>query len=217
MVDSESRASGVRGFGINHLARRLPRLMNLGLGRRALAVPLAAAALALGLAACGAEEETEEVEGHEVPFVVEGEPIELGDLRVNVQLTRFLNPNNTEDAEYLEGLPPPPADKDYLGVFLEAENEGDDPAKLPEASELTVTDTTGKEFQPSESDTVFALELGSEVEGHGEVPIAESAASSGPVQGSLVIFLVDTGVSENRPLEMDLTADGEQGVIELDI
>jgi hypothetical protein len=194
--------------------------MNLGRGRastRALAVPLAAAALTLGAAACGTEGETEEVDGHEVPFVVEGEPIELGDLRINVQLTRFLNPNDVEDAQYLEGLPPPPSDKDYLGVFLEAENEGDDPAKLPDGSELTVTDTTGKEFEPAESDTVFALELGTEVEGNGEVPAAESAAANGPTQGSLVIFLVDTGVSENRPLEMDLTADGEQGIIELDI
>jgi hypothetical protein len=189
--------------------------MNLGRGR--LAVSLAAAALALGLTACGAEEETEEVDGHEVPFVVEGEPIELGEMRVNVQLTRFLNPNNIEDAQYLEGLPPPPADKDYLGVFLEAENEGDDPAKLPTLEELTVTDTTGQEFKPSESDTVFALEFGAEVEAHGEIPVAESAAASGPVQGSLVIFLVDTGVSENRPLELDLTADGEEGIIELDI
>jgi hypothetical protein len=189
--------------------------MNLARGRYA--VPLAAAALMLGVVACGSEGETEELNGEEVPFVVEGEPIELGDLRINVQLTRFLNPNDIEDAQYLEGLPPPPADKDYLGVFLEAENEGDDPAKLPTASELTVTDTTGKEFEPSESDTVFALELGTEVEGSGEVPAAESAAANGPVQGSLVIFLVDTGVSENRPLEMDLTADGAQGIIELDI
>jgi hypothetical protein len=180
-------------------------------------VLLAALVLALGVVACGAEEETETIDGHEVPFVVEGEPIELGDLRINVQLTRFLNPNNIEDAQYLEGLPPPPADKDYLGVFLEAENESDEPAKLPSAEELIVIDTTGKEFEPSESETVFALELGTEVEGKGEIPQAESAASSGPVQGSLVIFLVDTGVSENRPLELELTADGEQGIIELDI
>jgi hypothetical protein len=190
--------------------------MNPARGRY-LAVALAVAALTLGVAACGSEGETEELDGHEVPFVVEGEPIELGDLRINVQLTRFLNPNDIEDSEYLEGLPPAPSDKDYLGVFLEAENESDEPAKLPSASELTVTDTTGKEFEPSESSTVFALELGTEVEGGGEVPRAESAAANGPTQGSLVIFLVDTGVSENRPLEMDLTADGEQGIIELDI
>ena len=39
--------------------------------------------------------------------VVEGEPLELGDLQYNVQLTRFLNPDDTEDAEYLVGQPPP--------------------------------------------------------------------------------------------------------------
>lgn len=192
--------------------------MNLGRGReRALAIPLAAVALTLGIAACGSEEETETLHGEEVPFVVEGEPIELGDLRINVQLTRFLNPNDIEDSDYLEGLPAPAPNQDYLGVFMGIENEGGDPVKLPEPSQVKVTDTTGAEFEPVETDTVFALDFGAEVEGDGEVPIPDSAAASGPTQGSIVIFLVDTVVSDNRPLELELEADGEKGIIELDI
>lgn len=45
--------------------------------------------VSLAIAACG-EEETHEV--------VEGEPLELGELSYNVQLTRFLNPDDPEDS-----------------------------------------------------------------------------------------------------------------------
>ena len=50
----------------------------------------------MGVAACGAEEETELVDGEEIHSVVEGEPLELGDLGFNVALTRFLNPEDTD-------------------------------------------------------------------------------------------------------------------------
>ena len=76
-------------------------------------------ALSLALAACG-EEETHEV--------FEGEPLELGELGYNVQLTRFLNPDDVEDAEYLVGQPPPETGKDYLGVFMVVENHDKDEA-----------------------------------------------------------------------------------------
>ncbi len=117
----------------------------------ALAAALAVAALGLGLAACGEEHESE---------VVEGEPIELGNLHLNVQLTRFLNPSDREDAEYLEGLPEPPPGKAYLGVFIEAENEGDEDVTLPTAEQMKVIDTTGQEYDPVESDSVFAFDFG---------------------------------------------------------
>ena len=97
-------------------------------GSKGALAAVAALTLALGVAACGAEEE----EGR----VVEGEPIELGDLRFNVQLTRFLNPNDVEDAEYVEGLSPPPLGEDYLGVFMEVENEGDGSITLQGAGRL---------------------------------------------------------------------------------
>ena len=49
-----------------------------------------------GLTACGAEQEAEGSEG---------EPLEVADLSYNIGLTRFLNPDDTEDAEYLVGQP----------------------------------------------------------------------------------------------------------------
>ena len=59
-----------------------------------IALSLLAAILVAGaLGACGSEEEETQV--------AEGEPLELGGLSYNVQLTRFLNPDDAEDAEYL--------------------------------------------------------------------------------------------------------------------
>lgn len=174
----------------------------------ALAALLAVAALGVGAAGCGEEHESE---------VVEGEPIELGDLHLNVQLTRFLNPSDREDSEYLEGQPPPPPGEAYLGVFIEAENEGDEDVTLPTAEQMKVVDTTGTEYDPVESDSVFAFDFGATVPPGEEIPLPDTAAASGPIQGQVVLFLVDQGVSENRPLELELSADGESGVVELDI
>jgi hypothetical protein len=166
-------------------------------------------ALVAGAAACG-EEETS--------HVVEGEPIELGDLRINVQLTRFLNATDREDREYLVGerVPPPPGEE-YLAVFMSIENESDDPVELPEAEGFKVLDSTGAEFEPLEVDSVFALPLGEEVPGNGDIPEPDTAARSGPIQGSIVLFAVSENVSENRPLELELDAGGDQGTVVLDI
>ncbi|MCE3266285.1 MAG: hypothetical protein K0S15_994 [Solirubrobacterales bacterium] len=177
------------------------------LGRTGLIAALVCA-LALAAAACGEEEST---------LVVEGEPVELGELRFNVALTRFLNPNDPEDREYLEGLSAPPPGEAYLGIFMSVENEGDGSVALPSERDMKVIDTTGAEFEPSESKTVFAFPFGDAVEPGGEVPAEDTAAASGPVQGSVVLFLMDIAAAENRPLELEITADGADGIVELDI
>ena len=176
-------------------------------GKRAIAAALCVALLG-GVAACGKEEHT---------HVVEGQPLELGELLIKVQITRFLNPALPDDREYLEGQPAPPTGKDYLAVFLEIDNEGDEEVRIPTAEEIEIVDTTGAHFSPIESDSPFALRLGEIIEPGGEVPSVDTAASSGPIQGSFVLFLVDESASENRPLELELEADGEEGTVELDI
>ncbi len=150
--------------------------------------------------------------------VTEGEPLELGDLSINVQLTRFLNPTDPEDRQYLVGEQvPPPAGKDYLGVFMQIHNGGDQAVALPGAADLKVIDTTGAAYAALPSDSDFALPLGTMLAGHATAPAPDSAAGSGPIQGSVVLFLVDQAASENRPLELNILADGEKGTVELDI
>ncbi|HEU4980337.1 MAG TPA: hypothetical protein VFT14_03905 [Solirubrobacterales bacterium] len=69
------------------------------------ALALVLALALVGVAGCGGEEESHEAE--------EGVPIELGELEFNVQLSRFLNPSDAQDSEYLAGqqVPPPAAEE----------------------------------------------------------------------------------------------------------
>jgi hypothetical protein len=183
----------------------------MGLGRGIKSVLLTALSVAaLGLFAAGCGEE-------QTSHVVEGEPLELGELDITVQLTRFLNPFQTEDSQYLEGLQPPPAGSKYLAVFVQAENVGNDTVRLPTAEQIEVEDTQGVKFHPVESDTVFALALGSDVPGDESVPVPDTAAAEGPVQGSIILFLIPTESEQNRPLEMHLDANGHEGTVELDL
>jgi hypothetical protein len=175
----------------------------------ALALVLLIALAVLGVAGCG-EDLSKEAD--------EGVPIQLGDLEYNVQETRFLNPSQSDDKEYLEGQQvPPPAGKSYLGVFLTIHNSGDDPVRVPTNAEMSVLDTTGVAYQSIPSHTDFAATLGSTLPGGADIPASGTAAANGPTQGALVLFLVDEAVSENRPLKLEIDSQGESGEITLDI
>lgn len=173
----------------------------------ALLVAVLVAALGL-LAGCGGEESENEA--------VEGEPLELGELLYNVQITRFLNPSNRDDGAYLEGLGEAPPEQEYLAVFMRISNEGSELEQVP--TTFTVMDSRGAEFEPLELDNPFALEFGAEIPPDGTVPAPDTPAASGPIKGSMVLFLVDQSASENRPLKLEIPgSDGESGEITLDI
>ncbi len=188
-------------------ADRLPALMRPA---RCGVIALILAAALVAVAGCGGEEETHEAE--------EGVPIELGDLEFNVQLTRFLNPADPEDSEYLAGqqLPPPPTEN-YLAVFMTIENTRDEETRLPGEGQMDIVDTTGAAFEAVPSETDYAVPLGATLPGDGEVPEPGSAGSTGPTEGAIVLFLVDKGVPENRPLELEIEHDGETATVTLDI
>jgi hypothetical protein len=173
----------------------------------ALAVALALALM--GAVGCG-DEASKDVD--------EGIPLELGDLEFNVQLTRFLNPADPEDGEYMSGqqLPPPPG-KSYLAVFMTIKNTGDAAVRLPGAAQMSIVDTTGVSYQASPSSTDFAVPLGAPVPGGGDIPAPGTAGANGPTQGAIVLFLVDQGITENRPLDLEIQHQGETGSIKLDI
>lgn len=166
------------------------------------------AAAALVVAGCGEDEEELDV--------IEGEPVELGELRYNVQITRFLNANDPEDSAYLVGQRPAQPDQEYLAVFMTVENEGDSTAELPH--EMTIRDTRDNTYDPLESESVYALDLGAAVPAGDEVPAPDTPAASGPISGAMVLFLVDRTVTENRPIELEIpSAADEEARVELDI
>jgi hypothetical protein len=164
---------------------------------------LLALALALGVSACGYESDSHEVE--------EGAPVELGELHYNVTFSRYLNVNDNEDVAYLEGQPEAPEGESYFGVFFEVQNDSDHVQSLPET--LTITDTDDNEYEVQESESIFALPLGGVVEAEEQVPVLDSAAQLGPIEGSVAIFLLPDEASENRPLILHIppAEEGEEG------
>src|ERR687885_2615986 len=84
------------------------------MSRRALPV---AVALAAAAAAAGCSSALTKL------AVFEGTPVRLGNLQYNVEISRYLNPSDPEDAAYLRGAPPLRPNEDYLGVFLQVDNE----------------------------------------------------------------------------------------------
>jgi hypothetical protein len=167
-------------------------------------------ALAGGLVAgCGDDEEELDVE--------EGVPVELGELLYNVQITRFLNPGDPEDEAYLVGQPEAQPDQEYLGVFMTIENEGDETVTVPE--DMRIVDTRGNEYEPLDSDSEFALPLGIRLPGGDELPAPDTPAASGPIQGGMILFLVDRTVTENPPIELEITSSSsdDEARVQLDI
>lgn len=148
--------------------------------------------------------------------VTEGQGIKLDDLLFNVQITRELNPFDTEDKAYLVGQKPLGPDQYYLGVFMRIDNEGDAAAQVP--TDMSVVDTVGDTFKPLPSKSLFALKLGDTLHGGDQLPEGESVAANGPIQGSMVLFRIDSAAIQDRPLTLHITTStGSAGEVELDI
>jgi hypothetical protein len=188
--------------------------------RRLFRLPLIAAVAvlaALTLAACGGQKQpTAHGEG-------EGAYIQAGGLIYQVQMSRELNPDNVEDAEYLEGLatdtPRLAGNEEWFGVWLRVQNSGDEPAES--AEEFKIVDTTGTEYEPTELPESNALSYQPTVvtDVQPVLPDPESAAAAGPIQGSMLLFKLRTDVYSNRPLEFEIVPPdgGEPSSVVLDL
>jgi hypothetical protein len=168
---------------------------------------LALSALVLGVSACG-------YESHEKD-VAEGEPVQLGELNYNVIFSRYLNPNDNEDAAYLVGQPAPPEGSTYFGVFFEVQNESDEPQTL--ADSLTITDADHQTYDALPTESLYALPFGGEVEPQEQIPVLDSTPQQGPIEGSLALFLLPAEASDNRPLTMEIPGPDGPAEVKLDL
>jgi hypothetical protein len=168
---------------------------------------LALLALTAGVSACGYSSNSKHTD--------EGEPLQLGELEYNVTFSRYLNLNDTEDAAYLEGQPEPPKDNNYFGVFFEVQNKSDEPQQLP--STLTITDAEDNEYEVLESESLYALPFEGTVEPEEQIPVLDSPAQQGPIEGSVAIFLLPEEASANRPLTLHIEGAEEKGEVTLDL
>lgn len=174
---------------------------------RPLLVLVALVALALGATACAADEHG---------TLVEGEPIEKGDLEYKVVFTRQLNIHDVEDRAYLEGQQVPSPGHAFIGVFLSIENlSNENSAEIPENFE--VVDTDGNTFKPIHSESIYALRTGESVGPGDFVPAIDSPAQVGPIAGSMLLFEISDESTANRPLELIIPGAEHESRVVLDI
>jgi hypothetical protein len=168
---------------------------------------LALVSLPLVASACGYESHEKEV--------VEGEPVELGELSYNAIFSRYLNPNDNEDSAYLIGQSPAPKGSSYFGVFFEVQNESEEPQTL--AKSMTIEDADHNEFEALPSESLYAMPLGGEVEEQEQVPVLDSTPEQGPIEGSVVLFLLPETANEARPLTLSIPGPDGPGEVTLDL
>jgi hypothetical protein len=174
---------------------------------------LIVALIALVAAGCGRGE------GVKTTAETEGLYLDIGGLKYQVQMSRYMNENDVEDREYLQGLgettPQPAADETWFGVWVRVQNVSDEPRQA--ANTWEIHDTQENVYRPVPLDSPFAFEPGT-VPPHTVWPLPDSAAGQGPTQGSLLLFKVRVDSLQNRPLELIFRAgQGQEGTYALDV
>ena len=169
---------------------------------------LAVLALSAALVACNTSEDKRALS--------EGQPVQLGDLQYNIVFSRFLNPNDIEDHEYLVGQPAPKPDQLYLGVFVQILNKNkNSPVTVP--SGWTITDTEHNNYYPLPSRSPYALRLGAPIGPQDQAPALDSTPQVGPIEGSMVLFSIPDSATEVRPIRLIIPGEGGPAEIELDV
>ena len=164
--------------------------------------PMLAACVALAtlaLAACGQEKEP----GAKSP-AREGLSIPLAGVDYDIFITRELNLRVPPDNAYYKG-PEPGKGQTLYGIFLQACNHGSK-ARLT-ASDFKVVDSQGNSFRPTAlpRDNAFAYQPRMLPPDQCQ-PVAGSVAQLGPTAGSMLLFRLPLANTENRPLELEISA-----------
>jgi hypothetical protein len=171
------------------------------------------ALLGLLFAGCGTEAIRTDAE-------TEGLYVDVGSLTYQVQISRYLNPGDTEDKAYLRGLPGGEAageDDVWFGVFIRVKNYSDS-TQTP-ADEFWIEDTEGNRFNPVDLDPKLNEYAYQPVPiGPAEwLPSPQTTAGINPIQGQLLLFKLPVDDLQNRPLDLHIKQGDDQAVVELDL
>jgi len=182
---------------------------------RRLTATLFALAAVLALAACGNKPELQ-TEGD-----TEGTYLNVGPLTYQVQISRQLNPRDTEDQTYLQDIVPSQARLDtgqtWFGVFLLTLNESDQNQFA--ASNFAIEDTQDHIYRPIPQSPRNPFTYHPRIIPAGaRMPKVDSVASEGVIGGSLLLFKLPTTTLDNRPLEFVVTDQRHHmGRVKLDV
>jgi hypothetical protein len=195
--------------------------MSSRLRKSTLLALLLLAAIALG--ACG-DSHTKVTTGTYAGESGQNAPyLDVGPLSYEVQLSRELNPFDTEDASYLQGLTPAQqkleTGQEWFAVFMQVFNNGSQ--ARPAASDVTITDTQGNSYIPvvPGASNQFAYRGGT-VPAKERLPLPNTIASEGTTQGALLLFKIQVVSLDNRPLTLTIVDPddaAETATAELDV
>ncbi|HEY6758059.1 MAG TPA: hypothetical protein VI318_01165 [Baekduia sp.] len=185
--------------------------------RRLAVTAIAALAATTSLAACGSSNDEPSAGATEGPYV------NTGDLKYQVQISRQLNPTDSEDRDYLTGLPVTQRSllpgQEWFAVFIRVFNMSDAPHAS--ASQFTIRDTTGKAYEPIAINTnINRVAYKPAAVGSGDqIPVPGSLARENLTQGGLILFKVNNSTYDSRPLELDITPPdgGKPATVDLDV
>jgi hypothetical protein len=133
--------------------------------------------------------------------------LDVGPLSYEVQLSRELNPTNSEDSSYLKGLTPAERrllpGQEWFAVFLQVYNHTSQ--DLPAASSATISDTQGNTYTPIVPDlsNEYAFR-GGIVPANSQLPQLDTTAAFGPTQGSMLLYKIQVVSLDNRPLVLKI-------------
>ena len=133
--------------------------------------------------------------------------LNVGPLIYEVQLSRELNPYDTEDAAYLKGLTPAQRllrpGEEWFAVFMQVYNETSKPH--PVSTNLTIGDTQENVYTPIVPDATneFAYR-GGLLGPKSRLPALNTVAANGPTQGALLLYKIKIVSLDNRPLELKI-------------
>jgi len=149
--------------------------------------------------------------------------LDVGPLVYEVQLSRQLNPADSEDRGYLQGLGAAAGTlepgQEWFAVFIQVYNNTS--SAHPATTAMTITDTQGNIYQPVVPEPVnqYAYRAGV-VRAKGQLPEPDTTAGVGPTQGALLLYKIKIASLDNRPLEFKITAPenaSESATAELDV
>jgi hypothetical protein len=153
----------------------------------------------------------------------EGLYMDAGPLLYQVQISRFLNAADPEDAAYLTGLPAgtstqPAKGETWFAVFMQVRNPTQQ-SQNP-TTQFSIKDTQGAEYQPVSLNTklnAFAY-VAAPLGPGGLIPGIETAAYNGPIQGSEILFKLKNASLQNRPLTLKIDdGAGHVATVDLDL
>ena len=186
-------------------ADRLP--LRMSSAQRKLSFALFAVLASLLLGACGDSHSRVSTGTYAGESGANAPYLDVGPLVYEVQLSRLLNPYDTEDSAYLHDLPPSVSrllpGQEWFGVFLQVYNHSSRPRLA--ASSLTVSDTQGTLYVPVIPGPAneFAYR-GGFVPANGRLPVLDSVAANGATQGALLLYKINLVSLDNRPLKLTI-------------